>query len=216
MSSELVKKLEDREQTLRENLFYESAEDYDQGYLHGFFEAMAIVEQHEAQQMNEPFYQLDEKQMTHLRRLKDMVVLAKIPINKVFPMLYKLPIDKNNNLLLIHAFYTVGDRAGKNGGGRGGMNKNEGEPQLREVAEHIKAAIECLDDKKIANETYDDHMKLSRLRHAIHDVFGEVIVTNMYLAETRRHKEEIIKIEAQDERKKELDKLMNKTKGRSE
>lgn len=56
MSSELVKKLEDREQTLRENLFYESAEDYDQGYLHGFFEAMAIVEQHEAQQMKEPFY----------------------------------------------------------------------------------------------------------------------------------------------------------------
>lgn len=93
------------------------------------------------------------------------------------------------------------------------MNQNDWEPQIKEAAEHIKVAIECLDDKKIAYETYDDHMKLSRLRHAIHDVFGEVIVTNMYLAETRRHKEEIIKIEAQDERKKALDLLMNETRG---
>lgn len=96
------------------------------------------------------------------------------------------------------------------------MNTKGWEPQIKEAAEHIKAAIECLDDKKIAYETYDDRMKLSILRHAINHVFGEVMVTNMYLAETRRHKEEVIKIEAQDERKKKLDTLMNKTKEESE
>lgn len=74
MSSELVKKLEDREQTLRENLFYESAEEYDQGYIRGFFEAMGIVEKYETQQMKEPFYQLDEEQKRYfssLMRLAD-------------------------------------------------------------------------------------------------------------------------------------------------
>ncbi|EHD5018742.1 hypothetical protein JRB95_001369 [Listeria monocytogenes] len=96
------------------------------------------------------------------------------------------------------------------------MSKNDWEPQIKEVAEHIKAAIECLSDKKIANETYDDRMKLSILRNAINDVFGEVMFTNMYLAETRRHKEELIKIEAQDERGKEIERLINKTKGRSD
>ncbi|EAD5935106.1 hypothetical protein EZL62_01660 [Listeria monocytogenes] len=70
MSSELVKKLEDREQTLRENLFYKSSEEYDQGYIYGFREAMSIVETHEAKQMQEPFYQLDEEQQNRLERLR--------------------------------------------------------------------------------------------------------------------------------------------------
>ncbi|EAD6247431.1 hypothetical protein ACORB6_002939 [Listeria monocytogenes] len=51
MSSELVKKLEDKEHTLRENLFYKSDEEYDHGYIRGFWEAMSIVEQHEVEQM---------------------------------------------------------------------------------------------------------------------------------------------------------------------
>lgn len=111
----------------------------------------------------------------------------------------------------------MGDRAGKNGGGRGGMNKNDWEPQIKEASEHIKAALESLTDKEIINnESYDDRMKLSRFRFAINDVFGLAMVTNMYLAETRRHKEEVIVIEAQDERKKALDLLMNKTKEESE
>ncbi|HAB7745321.1 TPA_asm: hypothetical protein GYP43_02985 [Listeria monocytogenes] len=98
------------------------------------------------------------------------------------------------------------------------MNTKGWEPQIKEAAEHIKVALESLSDKEIVfnNESYDDRMKLSQLRAAINDVFGLAMVTNMYLAETRRHKEEVIKIEAQDERKKKLDTLMNKTKGRSE
>lgn len=93
------------------------------------------------------------------------------------------------------------------------MSRKDWEPQIKEAAEHIKAAIECLADNKIANETYDDLMKLSILRNAINQLFGEVMVTDMYLTETRRHKEEIIKIKAQDERGKEIDRLINKTKG---
>lgn len=98
------------------------------------------------------------------------------------------------------------------------MNKNDWEPQIKEAAEHIKAALESLTDKKIVfnNESYDDRMKLSRLRVAINDVFGLAMVTNMYLAETRRHKEEVIKIEAQDERKKKLDRLIDEMKEESE
>ncbi|HAJ9615412.1 TPA: hypothetical protein HQN23_003016 [Listeria monocytogenes] len=97
------------------------------------------------------------------------------------------------------------------------MNTKGWEQQIKEAAEHIKAALESLTDKEIINnESYDDRMKLSRFRHAINDVFGLAMVTNMYLAETRRHKEEVIKIEAQDERKKKLDTLMNKTKEESE
>ncbi|EAH0491786.1 hypothetical protein D3Y79_02365 [Listeria monocytogenes] len=52
MSSELVKKLEDREQTLRENsLVYRLDEGYDYGFIDGFLEATNIVKAHEAEQM---------------------------------------------------------------------------------------------------------------------------------------------------------------------
>ncbi|MCM8889318.1 hypothetical protein L1A97_04515 [Listeria monocytogenes] len=74
MSSELVKKLEDREQTLRENLFYESAEEYDQGYIRGFFEAMGIVEKYETQQMKEP---LDKSSQIALDQAKDIYLRSK-------------------------------------------------------------------------------------------------------------------------------------------
>lgn len=94
MSSELVKYLQKK---LEEDYFLSEGD-----FVRlGFNLAIGEVKLYEAQQ---PFYRLDEKQLQHLQRLKDMVVLAKSPINKVFPMLYKLPIDKNNNLLLIHAF----------------------------------------------------------------------------------------------------------------
>lgn len=77
MSSELMKKLEDREQTLRENLFYKSAEEYDQGYIRGFFEALGIAEKHEAQQMKEPFYQLTDEQEQSLQECKDTYLYFK-------------------------------------------------------------------------------------------------------------------------------------------
>lgn len=99
MSSELVKKLEE----ILEERYFLSEGDL---VRLGFNLAIGEVKLYEAQQMKEPFYRLEEEQLQHLQRLKDMVVLVKIPINKVFPMLYKLPIDKNNNLLLIHAFTT--------------------------------------------------------------------------------------------------------------
>lgn len=104
MSSELVKKLELAKLKYADDLVKVAAEDFCEGFMEGIQAATNVVKEHEKQQMKEPFYPLDEEQLKHLQRLKDMVVLAKIPINKVFPMLYKLPIDKNNNLLLIHAF----------------------------------------------------------------------------------------------------------------
>lgn len=71
MSSELVKKLEDREQTLRENsLVYRLNEGYDYGVIDGFLEATNIVKQHEAEQMKEPFYQLTEEQIYLLNELQ--------------------------------------------------------------------------------------------------------------------------------------------------
>ncbi|EAD2079579.1 hypothetical protein [Listeria monocytogenes] len=108
MSSELVKKLEDREQTLRENLFYESAEDYDQGYLHGFFEAMAIVEQHEAQQMKEPFYQLDERQQEILSKCKEVYINCdkRVAAMYVYSFLYDSAMDNLSVAKILHAFTT--------------------------------------------------------------------------------------------------------------
>lgn len=103
MSSELVKKLEDREHTLRENLFYESAEEYDQGYLHGFFEAMAIVEQHEAQQMKEPFYQLDEEQQNLLNDMKTSFNDGEA-VEIIFEMVFEEYEERLTTLKLIQVF----------------------------------------------------------------------------------------------------------------
>lgn len=108
MSSELVKKLEAEYEKIDADVEDERhpnwQSEHKKGFLMGLDYALNIAEKHEAQQMKEPFYQLDEEQLKHLQRLKDMVVLVKTPIRKIFTMLYALPIDKNNNLLLIHAF----------------------------------------------------------------------------------------------------------------
>lgn len=71
MSSKLIKKLE----ALQELEEYRCKQEgtttqYAAGYIHGLGEAIGIAEKHEAQQMKEPFYQLDEEQENLLNELQ--------------------------------------------------------------------------------------------------------------------------------------------------
>ncbi|MBM5707766.1 hypothetical protein [Listeria ivanovii] len=71
MSSKLIDKLEAL-QALEEHWCKHSGAttEYASGYIHGLGEAIGIAEQHEVEQMKEPFYQLDQKEETQLNMLK--------------------------------------------------------------------------------------------------------------------------------------------------
>lgn len=69
MSSELVKKLE------KEHTYYIRSGEPDLAF--GVGKAILIVKEHEAQQMKEPFYQLDEEQEEALRLRKSTYLYFK-------------------------------------------------------------------------------------------------------------------------------------------
>ncbi|EGO5453274.1 hypothetical protein [Listeria monocytogenes] len=70
MSSKLIKKLEALQELEEYRCKQEGTTQYAEGYIHGLGEAIGIAEKHEAQQMKEPFYQLDEKQQNILNDMK--------------------------------------------------------------------------------------------------------------------------------------------------
>ncbi|EMK0855201.1 hypothetical protein V8K53_000615 [Listeria monocytogenes] len=70
MRSELVKKLELAKLEYEDDLVKVAAEDFCEGFMEGIQAATNVVREHEAQQMKEPFYQLDEEQENLLNELQ--------------------------------------------------------------------------------------------------------------------------------------------------
>ncbi|HDT9928424.1 TPA: hypothetical protein RED94_000043 [Listeria monocytogenes] len=103
MSSELVKKLELAKLEYEDDLVKVAAEDFCEGFMEGIQAATNVVREHEAQQMKEPFYQLDQKQTNLLADMKTTFRDGEDLVN-IFEMVFEEYEDKLSTLKLNQVF----------------------------------------------------------------------------------------------------------------